>query len=330
MVEDVKANPLDSPFQGGYYVTKILNAVEPIVLSKETTEVVGGGSLDAVNPIGGAKVKIEAGEGPSQLVQDLPTPALKEPEYYRRKSQEAIQLEMLAAQQTIFYDYRDVKEQHRVFQEQHRVLQEQHRVLQEQHQVLQEQKQLLEVEVGNLKTAMSTPVEEKPEYVELQNQLVQSRVETEEHRTSVTRLERRLLDSRLAEERYKSQLEDLTDHHRALQTDHEVLTKQMTDRAGTDDEPLRQFLLYTWKGKEVGQSDDASDEVQLIRHFPSRKGKEVVESDAEEDYRVEDPVHSVSVDGVLALSYYIPPAHNVEHACAFDRQLFFLVADLVL
>ena len=55
-----------------------------------------------------------------------------------------------------------------------------------------------------------------------------------------------------------------------------------------------------------------------------------MESDAEEDYRVEDPIRSVSVDGVLALSYYIPPAHNVEHAYAFDRQLFFLVADLVL
>ena len=89
-------------------------------------------------------------------------------------------------------------------------------------------------------------------------------------------------------------------------------------------------MPYTWKGKEVGQSDDASDEVQFIRHFPSRKGKEVVESDAEEDYRVEDPVCSVSVDGVLALSYYIPPAHNVEHAYAFDWQVFFLVADLVL
>ena len=212
-------------------MTKILNAVEPIVLSKETTKAVGGGSLDAVNPIARAKVKIEAEKGPSQLVHDLPTPALKEPEYYRRKSQEAIQLEMLAAQPTIFYNYRDVKEQHRV--------------LQEQHWVLQEQKQLLEVEVGNLKTAMSTPVEEKPEYVELQNQLVQSRVETEEHRTSVTRLERRLLESQWAEKRQKSQLEDLTDRLQALQTDHEVLTKQMTDRVGMDDEPLRQFLPYT-------------------------------------------------------------------------------------
>ena len=85
LVEDVKYLPIDSTktFSRGYYVTKILDVVKAIPVSR---------------------MKTEAGEGTLELLPTTAELVLGKADYYQRMREEAGQLEMLATHPTIFED----------------------------------------------------------------------------------------------------------------------------------------------------------------------------------------------------------------------------------